>query len=197
MDWDGTAVPDRSAGASEVRDAIEALCAAGMDVAVVTGTHVGNVDGQLHARPGGPGRLNLCLNRGSEVYAVDEQGPHLIARRVATETEDTALDAAAAATVARLAARGVRAAIVSQRLNRRKIDVLPEPEWADPPKARISELLAAVEARLRGAGLDGLREAVLLAEEAARNVGLPEAKVTTDAKHVEIGLTDKADSARW
>ncbi|MGZ8707730.1 MAG: glycosyl hydrolase family 65 protein, partial [Gaiellaceae bacterium] len=180
-----------------MRDAIEALCAAGMDVAVVTGTHVGNVDGQLHARPGGPGRLNLCLNRGSEVYAVDEQGPHLIARRVATETEDTALDAAAAATVARLAARGVRAAIVSQRLNRRKIDVLPEPEWADPPKARISELLAAVEARLRGAGLDGLREAVLLAEEAARNVGLPEAKVTTDAKHVEIGLTDKADSARW
>jgi trehalose/maltose hydrolase-like predicted phosphorylase len=99
--------------------------------------------------------------------------------------------------VARLAALGVRAAIVSQRLNRRKIDVLPEPEWADPPKARISELLAAVEARLRGAGLDGLREAVLLAEEAARNVGLPEAKVTTDAKHVEIGLTDKADSARW
>ena len=97
----------------------------------------------------------------------------------------------------RLAARGVRAAIVSQRLNRRKIDVIPEAEWADPPKAKISELLAAVEGRLRGAGLDGLREAVLLAEDAAREAGLREPKVTTDAKHVEIGLTDKADSARW
>jgi trehalose/maltose hydrolase-like predicted phosphorylase len=197
FDWDGTAVPDRSADASEVRAAIEGLCAAGMDVAVVTGTHIGNVDGQLRARPVGPGRLYLCLNRGSEVYAVDEQGPHVIARRVATETEDAALDAAADATVARLAARGVRAAIVSQRLNRRKIDVIPEPEWADPPKAKISELLAAVEGRLRGAGLDGLREAVLLAEEAARDAGLPEPKVTTDAKHVEIGLTDKTDSACW
>jgi trehalose/maltose hydrolase-like predicted phosphorylase len=197
FDWDGTAVPERTADASDVREAIEALCLAGVDVAGVTGTHIGNVDGQLRARPAGPGRLYLCLNRGSEVYTVDEQGPHLIARRVATETEDAALDAAAAATVARLAARGVRAAIVSKRLNRRKIDVIPEPEWADPPKARISELLAAVEARLRDAGLDGLREAVLLAEEAARNVGLPAPKVTTDAKHVEIGLTDKADSARW
>jgi trehalose/maltose hydrolase-like predicted phosphorylase len=197
FDWDGTAVPDRSSDASEVRGVIEELCAAGMDVAVVTGTHIGNVDGQLRARPVGPGRLYLCLNRGSEVYAVDERGPHLIVRRLATEVEEAALDAAADATVAQLAPRGVRAEVVSQRLNRRKIDVIPEPEWADPPKAQISELLAAVEGRLRSAGLDGLREAVLLAEEAARNAGLSEPKVTSDAKHVEIGLTDKADSARW
>ena len=197
FDWDGTAVPDRNADGSAVRASIEALCAAGMDVAVVTGTHIGNVDGQLRARPVGPGRLYLLLNRGSEVFEVDEQGPQLLHRRVATEVEETALDAAASATVARLAARGVRAAIVSQRLNRRKIDVIPEAEWADPPKAKISELLAAVEGRLRGAGLDGLREAVLLAEDAAREAGLREPKVTTDAKHVEIGLTDKADSAHW
>jgi trehalose/maltose hydrolase-like predicted phosphorylase/hydroxymethylpyrimidine pyrophosphatase-like HAD family hydrolase len=197
FDWDGTAVPDRNADASAVRAAIEALCAAGMDLAVVTGTHIDNVDGQLRARPVGPGRLYLCLNRGSEVFVVDEQGPQLLYRRVATEAEEAALDAAAAATVARLAARGVRAEIASQRLNRRKIDLIPEPEWADPPKAKIGELLAAVEGRLRSAGLDGLREAVLLAEKAARNAGLSEPKVTSDAKHVEIGLTDKADSARW
>ena len=36
---------------------------------------------------------------------------------------------------------------MSQRLNRRKIDLIPLPEWADPPKAQIDELLAAVEAR--------------------------------------------------
>ena len=174
FDWDGTAVPDRGSDASQVRAVIEDLCAAGMDVAVVTGTHIGNVDGQLRARPIGPGRLYLCLNRGSEVYAVGEEGPNLIVRRVATEAEEAALDAAAAETVTRLAAGGVRAEIVSQRLNRRKIDVIPEPEWADPPKAQISELLAAVEGRLRSAGLDGLREAVLVAEEAARNAGLSE-----------------------
>ncbi|MGZ4356354.1 MAG: hypothetical protein ACXVRU_06050, partial [Gaiellaceae bacterium] len=174
FDWDGTAVSDREADASVLRAAIEALCAAAMDVAVVTGTHIGNVDGQLHARPTGPGRLYLCLNRGSEVFVVDEQGPQLLYRRVATDAEEAALDAAAAETVALLAARGVPTEIVSQRLNRRKIDVIPEQEWADPPKARIGELLAAVDERLRSAGLDGLREAVLLAEEAARSAGLSE-----------------------
>jgi trehalose/maltose hydrolase-like predicted phosphorylase len=197
FDWDGTAVPDRQADAAGVRSLVEELSAAGMELAVVTGTHVGNVDGQLRARPPGPGRLYLCLNRGSEVFAVGVDGPTVVERREATPEEDAALDAAAEATVAALAARGVEAKIVSQRLNRRKIDLIPEPEWADPPKARISELLAAVETRLRGAGVDGVREAVLIAEQAASDAGLAAPKVTSDAKHVEIGLTDKADSARW
>ena len=90
------------------------------------------------------------------MFAVDEGGPELVERRQATEAEDAALAAAAERTVALLAERGLHAEIVSQRLNRRKIDLIPEPEWADPPKARIGELLAAVEARLRAAGLDGL-----------------------------------------
>jgi trehalose/maltose hydrolase-like predicted phosphorylase len=197
FDWDGTAVPDRAADCSALRGTIEALCAVGMDLAVVTGTHLGNVDGQLTARPSGPGKLYLCLNRGSEVYVVDESGPRLVERRIATRAEEEALDASASATVASLAAHGVQAEIVSQRLNRRKIDLIPDPEWEDPPKARIGELLAAVESRLRAAGLDGLREAVTVAEGAARDAGLAAAKVTSDAKHVEIGLTDKADSARW
>ena len=197
FDWDGTAVPDRQADGSSLRALVEALCAAGMHLAVVTGTHIGNVDGQLGARPKGCGRLYLCLNRGSEVFAVGRDGPELIDRREATPAEDAALDAAAESTVARLAARGLRAEIVSQRLNRRKIDLIPEPAWVDPPKARISELLAAVEGRLRSAGLDGLGDVITIAEEAAREAGLPDPKVTSDAKHVEIGLTDKSDSARW
>ena len=48
---------------------------------VVTGTHVGNVDGQLRAPPHGPGRLHLCLNRGSEVFQVDECGRKIVERR--------------------------------------------------------------------------------------------------------------------
>jgi trehalose/maltose hydrolase-like predicted phosphorylase len=196
FDWDGTAVPDRRADASSVRTAVERLCALGADAAVITGTHLGNVDPQLGARPAGPGRLFLCLNRGSEVFRVDAEGPHLVERRQATPAEDAALDAAAAEVVARLAEKGLRAEIVSQRLNRRKIDLIPEPEWADPPKAQIDELLAAVERRLAAAGLD-LSTAVELALEAARDAGLPDPKVTSDAKHIEIGLTDKADSARW
>ncbi|HVT42227.1 MAG TPA: hypothetical protein VHD39_04525, partial [Acidimicrobiales bacterium] len=70
FDWDGTAVRDRHASARGVRRRVEALCARCVDVAVVSGTQIGNIDGQLAARPAGPGRLFLALNRGSELYVV-------------------------------------------------------------------------------------------------------------------------------
>jgi trehalose/maltose hydrolase-like predicted phosphorylase len=197
FDWDGTAVPDRRADATALRALVEELCSLGFDLIVVTGTHMENVDGQLQARPAGPGRLYLCVNRGSEVYAANGEGIELLYRRQAAPEEDAALDAAATATVAELGRRGLRAEIVSQRLNRRKIDLIPEPEWADPPKARIAELLEAVQERLHAAGIDGLAAAVEIALAAARTAGLPDPRVTSDAKHVEIGLTDKSDSARW
>ncbi len=197
FDWDGTAVPDRAADATAVRVVLEELCAAGMHVAIVSGTHVGNVDGQLMARPIGPGSLLLALNRGSEIFRVDGAGTHLVYRRNATAFENLALQAAAALTVERLAERGLRARIVSTRLNRRKIDLIDDPEWADPTKAQISDLLRAVEERLFGCGIHGLSEVVAIANAAAMEVGLSAARVTSDAKHVEIGLTDKADSARW
>jgi len=198
FDWDGTAVADRNADAGTLRVAVESACALGLDLAVVSGTHVENIDGQLAARPRGPGELHLLLNRGSEVFrASAKEGVELVARRIATDAEELALDRAAALAVQRLGALGVEARIASQRLNRRKIDLIPTREWADPPKARIAELLAAVEARLREHGLDGLRAAVEVAEAAALEVGLPDPRVTSDAKHIEIGLTDKADSAAW
>lgn len=197
FDWDGTAVPDRNADAGSVRAAIEAACALGLDVAVVSGTHLQNIDGQLAARPDGPGELHLLLNRGSEVFRVGAGGPELLERRIASPEEDGALDRAAELTVKRLGEQGLQARIVSQRLNRRKIDLIPQPEWADPPKARIGELLDAVQARLRAHSIDGLGAAVALGEAAALQAGLQGACVTSDAKHVEIGLTDKADSARW
>ena len=197
FDWDGTAVPDRDADASRVRGLVESLCALGAEVVVVSGTHVGNIDGQLRARPRGPGRLLLALNRGSEVFEVGPDGPFVVARREATPEEEAALDRAAELTVARLAEHGLGAEVVSQRLNRRKIDLIPLPEWEDPPKARIDELLGAVEGRLAAAGIDGLQAAVDLAHLCAREAGVASPRVTSDAKHVEIGLTDKADSARY
>jgi trehalose/maltose hydrolase-like predicted phosphorylase len=196
FDWDGTAVPDRSADARAVRGLVESLCARAVDVAIVSGTHVGNVDGQLGARPSGPGRLLLALNRGSELFEVDADGPRLLARREAAPEEDAALTLAAERTVTLLSTRGLEARIVSQRLNRRKIDLIPLPEWSDPPKAQIDRLLAAVEARLRDAGIASLAEVAAIAADIARETGLPDPRVTTDAKHVEIGLTDKSDSAR-
>ena len=197
FDWDGTAVPDRQADASPLRARLEALSVAGASVFIVSGTHLGNVDGQLQARPLGPGLLYLCLNRGSEVFSVSEGGPTLVERRLASAEEDQALDRAANDTVEQLARRGLRAEVVAGRLNRRKVDLIPESAWADPPKSRIGELVEAVTVRLIAAKIDGLTEAAAISANAARHAGLKQPKITTDVKHVEIGLTDKADSAHW
>ena len=139
LGWDRGPRP-RAADAGAVRSRVEALSRAGVDVAVVSGTHVGNVDGRLRARPTGPGRLYLCLNRGSEVFAVDKHRPKLVWRRNGTPDEEAGLDRAAVMTISRLAASGLTVELVSQRLNRRKIDLIPLSRWADPPKARIAEL---------------------------------------------------------
>jgi trehalose/maltose hydrolase-like predicted phosphorylase len=197
FDWDGTAVPDRQGSAGTPRRLIEALCSHGFDIGIVSGTNIDNVDGQLLARPTGPGRLYLCLNRGSEVYEVGPSGPKLLERRVASPEEEAALTTAAELVAQRLRGRGLQVEVVSSRLNRRKIDLIPEPNWRDLPKASIAQLVAAVEERLRSRGLSGLPAVVELAREAAAEAGLADARVTSDAKHVEIGLTDKADSARW
>lgn len=197
FDWDGTAVADRRADPRAVREAVEALCAAGVDVAIVSGTHLENIDGQLGARPGGPGRLHLLLNRGSEVFEVLERGPVLRLRRSASAGEEASLDRAAELTATALRRQGLQCEIVAARLNRRKIDLIPDAAWADPPKAEISQLLNAVQQRLGRHGLRSLKQVVEIATGAARQAGLEDVRVSSDAKHVEIGLTDKSDSARW
>ena len=84
FDWDGTAVPDRDADAARLRELVEELCALGLELAVITGTHVDNVDGQLLARPSGPGRLHFLVNRGSEVFEAAAGGIRLLQRREAS-----------------------------------------------------------------------------------------------------------------
>jgi len=172
FDWDGTAVPDRHADPTRIRRLVEDGCAAGLELAVVSGTHVENVDGLLAARPAGPGGLGLALNRGSEVFRVDRDGLQLVYRRTASTEEDAALSRAARLTVERLAVRGLAARIVSGRLT-------------------------AVDVRLATAGIDGLADAVEVARGAATDAGLADPRVTSDAKHVEIGITDNSDSGRW
>ena len=86
---------------------------------------------------------------------------------------------------------------MANRLNRRKIDIIPVPEWTDPKKADIGRLLEAVMARLAAVDMADLSEVIDLAAGAARVAGLADPRITSDVKHVEIGLTDKSDSTRW
>ena len=48
------------------------------------------------------------------------------------------------------------------------------------------------------AGLkSGIPHLMKVAEEIAHAAGLSKAKITSDIKHIEIGLTDKSDSTDW
>jgi hypothetical protein len=193
FDWDGTAVVDRRADASELRGLVEQLSRLGCQLVVSSGTHLENVDDQLKARPPGPGMLYASSNRGSELWLLHAGTHELLQRRETRAGEDAALDRAAAATVTELSAHGLSTGVVETRFNRRKLDLMPQ--WIDPPKAQIGELLAATLERLRAAGFSSLEEVCDLARAAGRRAGLADPRVTTDAKHVEIGLTDKTDAA--
>lgn len=202
FDWDGTAVMNRCEGDGAVRATIERLLELGVLVVVITGTNFSNVDRQLSAAIRGLHKRNLFIttNRGSKVYGFDDQPrPVLLWQRLNAPEENRLLTVIADAVRDTLVVRtGLQIRVIYNRLNRRKIDLIPLPEWSDPPKSAMGDLLRAVEARLRGVGLaGGLREVVDLAERLAREKGLKDARITSDVKHVEVGITDKSDAVDW
>ena len=200
FDWDGTAVTDRKEHPAELARAMQRLLDAGSLLVVITGTNADNVGGQIAPllTPAALSRLYMMVNRGSEVYAHEADGTRsLLWGREASSEENAALDSAADTVRNRLAAdHGIEIDIIRNRLNRRKLDLIPTPEWADPPKARIGELLAAVEERLKPVP-GGIGAVIDMTDAAAKAAGLRDPRITTDVKHVEVGLTDKSDSIAY
>lgn len=202
FDWDGTAVVDRREDATPVATFAEALLRRGVWLAVVTGTNFGNIDRQFVQllAPTARRHLFICANRGSEVYGFDRRGATVRRYlRISMPAEEATLTRIAEVVRDRLVAEtGLEVRIVYDRLNRRKIDLIPLPGWADPPKAQIGALLAAVEERLHRAGLaGGLANAIALTRRVAQEQGMPDARITSDVKNIEVGLTDKRDAMNW
>lgn len=196
FDWDGTAVPDRNASGVEVREVLEHALQENIICIAVTGTNVEHLlrQGLDLVNTEAKRNLFLCTNRGSEVWGFDPKGSvQLIHRREATAEENRALDRAAIALEGAVDKFGINTQIVFKRLNRRKLDLLPE--WPDPKKAEFEKLFEAVSARVAPAG--GLAPLMEMARKIAVETGLSSPRLTSDIKHIEIGLTDKSDSVRW
>lgn len=201
FDWDGTAVANRREDASALARLAEPLLADGCWLVVVTGTSFSHIARQFCdlVAPDCRQRVLVCANRGSEVFGFDERGEAVLRyHREATAEEDRALTAIAETVRDELVrATHLDVQIVYNRLNRRKLDLIPLPEWADPPKSQIDALLEAVETRLAAAGWpSGIAGVVELVRQVATRLGI-EVRITSDVKHVEIGLTDKADAVAW
>jgi len=201
FDWDGTAVASREHATDELRDRTEGLARQDIWLAIITGTKFENLVRQyFHLLSPEARHLHIaCVNRGSEVFCFSVDGHHeVLHRRTATPRENHAMDRVARAAQAELRDRfGLDTRIVFRRFNRRKLDLIPIPEWADPPKAKIGELLEAVCQRLTAAGIGGgIRQIMDRVGELAKREGI-DLRLTSDVKHVELGLTDKSDSMTY
>ena len=198
FDWDGTAVPDRHSDAGDLRaldrGAVRGTgCTSALSPARTSTTSTIS----FGARPGGPGRLLLAVNRGSEIYEVDGDGPHLVHRpRSHRRREPCARprrgthDRTAFGTRPRGRSRVAAAepsedrpdpAARSGRIRRRHRSTDCSQRWkrgSPPPESPVCPRPSRSRSRR-------------LATRAS-----PIRAVTSDAKHVEIGLTDKSDAAR-
>jgi hypothetical protein len=202
FDWDGTAVAHRREDTDQLRESVERLLRLGVILVIISGTRFSHIDQQLSTAIRGAHKRNLFVstNRGSEVYGFDARSrPVLIWRQMASREENRLLSATVDAVGEAVVARtGLEVRVVNDRLNRRKIDLIPLPEWHDSPRSAIGDVWQVVEARLRGAGLArGLREVLTLVERTARARGLAGTRLTADGKQVEVGLTDKSHAMDW
>ncbi len=200
FDWDGTAVRNRKVDARAVTRVLERLMRHNVSIVVVTGTNFDNVDRQFCSLINGSHKQNLfvCCNRGSEVYGFSrESRPVTIFKRQASKAEEALLSRVAEAVKRDIEDQSnVKIDIIYQRLNRRKIDLIPE--WDDPPKSQIGKLLIATQDRLVNGGYAaGIKGAYELAQTYSDEFGLTDARLTSDVKHIEVGLTDKSDSVHW
>ena len=87
--WECATLPGLRSRAGPVRRRVEALSAAGVDVAVVSEASAAHVDEQLLSRPPGPGRLLLCGTRGAEMFEAGPCGLRLLRRRAGGRTDSS------------------------------------------------------------------------------------------------------------
>jgi hydroxymethylpyrimidine pyrophosphatase-like HAD family hydrolase len=200
FDWDGTAVHTRKDDISNLINALEKLLKQGIYIIVVTGTNFENIDKQFsyHIKGLHTKNLFICTNRGSEVFCFDENSlPILLYRLNIDEEASKLLDKIAEKTKTDIETKAkIRLKIVYDRLNRRKLDLIPE--WESPLKSEIGKLIVETEKKLKNAGFEkGINGAFNLMENNARFLGLKDARVTSDVKHIEVGVSDKSNSIKW
>jgi len=201
FDWDGTAVKDRNEKIPELIKTLNILLQKKIYIAVITGTNFNNIDKQFCSYIKGKQKelLYILTNRGSEVYNFDENSnPKMIYRLIAGENENLLLDKAAeqAKRSIEKKSRGIKLNIIYDRLNRRKLDLIPE--WENPKKSEIEKLINLTENKLKNCGFcGGIKEAYNIMQTSAVQAGLINPRITSDVKHIEVGLSDKSDSALW
>jgi trehalose/maltose hydrolase-like predicted phosphorylase len=210
FDWDATADMDQQPDLARIRTLVEQASFHGLELAISSSAGVCNVDGRLAARPAGPGGLILAVNRGSELFSVDREGPHLVLGTDAPAREDMALPSAITRWLWRRGIPGAQVlfasgeldpdaliAVLEDQISRRRRGELPvvveDPDWvlaidgADRVLERVHEsLLTLADGRLGTRG-----------SEVTRHVGR-EPAVLMSGVYARAGAeTHLLDAPRW
>lgn len=74
---------------SDLPRLIEEACVAGIELAIIAGAQLADLDRRLGVRPAGPGRLMLAVDDGSKIFSVNQDGLHPV--RPAGTEEDAAV----------------------------------------------------------------------------------------------------------
>lgn len=201
FDWDGTAVDARSDRSWELISSIENLLRGGVICCVMTGTSIRNLLDPflLYLSPEAKKKLYVFANRGSEVFEFDDLGDQkLVYRYEPSVEEQRKLSEISLELLGYFEGLGLKVELIQDRLNRIKFDLIAEDPWRSPRKDQISELLSAVQIKIKAAGTSkGLRSLMNQAKQVAHRSGLGSVRFTTDAKHIEVGFTSKQDSMDW
>ena len=202
FDWDGTAVMTREKTDWQLVAVLEQALRCQLCCAVITGTSFENLSQSVlqYLSPYARTQLYVCTNRGAEVYAYDALGN---AKRIAYEPssaeQEAQLDQVAFDLQTQWEKLGLKTNIIMDRLHRRKLDLIPfEEAWKAPRKDQVVELLRAVTSVLDQTQVKrGFSELLERATESAQRFGLNNPQITTDLKHIEVGLSSKRDSVKW
>lgn len=198
FDWDGTAVQSRKAPADEVAARMKRLLAAGVKLAVISGTTAENIgDGRLHEFFTPEERKNLYygLARGAYNYHFGDDGaPEIFCNMVPERETMVKVHRACYEVHERLfSTYGFPTDIVFSRPNYCKIDLMVENDRGENlffQEGELGKLKKSMERHGIPGGLTGLLQMAL---DAGTAQGL-KLSATTDAKYLEAGLTSKSDN---
>lgn len=197
FDWDGTAVLSRTAPVEEVVKPMKKLLAKGVKLAIISGTTIENIArGQLHTyfESSELNSLFLGLGRGAFNYSYKDGKPHIFKNQVPDKRTLLKIHQISYDIHQLLFEKyNILTDIVFSRPNYCKIDLMVENNRGNALFFQENELTLLKALLIAHRFADGLQGLIKLAEEIGRNYGLT-IRATTDAKYLEVGISDKSDN---
>lgn len=198
FDWDGTAVLSRKASVEEAVLPMKKLLQNGVSLAVISGTTYENIaGGKLETYFTAPELENLFLGlgRGAFNYRFDAGGKPVVYQNNIPEKDKLLAIHDICYEIHRqlLAENGMQTDIVFSRPGYCKIDLMVALDRGEQLFLQGSEL-DKLDKHFEEHGFDGkLNQLMRLGVKLGKGRGLT-LKITSDAKYLEVGTTDKSDN---